>query len=241
MLTYNYRAKGGLCALPSALFYYGMMEQAPVEPSLDEVGAWHRWLLKYCPRLKEDSQRVLVEVCDTKSEESSGGYINRGNVEYVCEMVCDAVKDENLKGAGKNKDELKIEIITFWDSQVLCYASALRDMVSAGQLTADERKQIIVCTVERATEADAVFIDYVRDDHPGITVDRRVLCTTMTRARHAEVHVMDPGIVPKGLFMRPEETPSFHDGRLLSAIYQDVSVNSGILTKGLKPGYEEEW
>jgi superfamily I DNA and/or RNA helicase len=151
-------------------------------------------------------------------------------------MAHNAVKDETLKGFGRAKKHLEILIVTFFQSQAQRYRHELDALLFAGRLKTDELAQIIVHTVDEAQHimADLVFVDSVRNDEPGITADRRALCVAMTRARHAEVIVMNGGTLD-GKQPVPDEMPEGHDPTLLKRIYQDVEKNGGVLAKVADP------
>ncbi len=231
-LTMNHRGYGGLPALPAKVLYHDYMQpaKAGTDAWSSVANAWHAWLLKLCPTLSRNYQRVLVELQGALCEKSGRSFENLEHVEHVADMVYDALKNRRL--TGDNGRAAKILIIAMYRLQVYHHQDALDIMVHGGRLTPAERRQVMVCTVGSAQglEADLVFVDFTRNVSPGSTADLRRLCVAMTRARYAEVILMSRGIFVEENLQR-EELEFGHNVRALAAIYEHVALAGGVVTR----------
>lgn len=104
-------------------------------------------------------------------------------------------------------------------------------MLTDGLLSREQRNQIIVHTVDGAQgfAADFAIVDFVQTSFPGCTSDRRRICVSITRARQAEMILMNRGMFV-GYRERLEEMKYGSDYRLLCKIYSEVASNNGIVT-----------
>jgi hypothetical protein len=116
-------------------------------------------------------------------------------------MVLDALQDTSLSGHG---DQITILIVVMYKAQTYFYQLELDAMVCDGRMTTAQRRQVTIRTADavQGHVADLVFVDFVRNDGPGFTDDRRRLCVALTRAQLAGVVVMSRGVC--GL-------PAFHE------------------------------
>ncbi|KAK0729893.1 AAA domain-containing protein [Lasiosphaeris hirsuta] len=231
-LTVNHRGRGGLVALPSKIIYHHYMQPAVKGKDAwpTETVAWHSFLVAKCPRLSDDTQRILVELQGATTKKLGTSSFNTEHVAYACDVAIEAVRDHNLRGLnGKAKDVL---IISFYTAQVFQYQRELDRRMRKGELKQDERQQIILRTVDSSQgfSADFVIVDFVQAFCPGFTCDRQRVCVALTRDRQAEVILM-----PRGIFVgfrgNLMEMPKGYDPRLLEMIYEDIGNEGGIITQ----------
>ncbi|KAL2014937.1 hypothetical protein VTK56DRAFT_6806 [Thermocarpiscus australiensis] len=239
-LRLNHRGRASLIHLPSSLIYHDtMMPATGVVRWPDEVKAWHAFLTKRCPTLEPCSQRVLIELRGAQTEKLGSSSISTEHVKYACAVALDAVKDDALKGLG-GKDKT-ILIIAFYKAQAHMYGAELDRMLYDGLLSRDQRRQIIVRTVDGAQgfSADFVIVDFVQTRCPGFTCERHRVCVAMTRAKQAEMIIMNRGVFI-GFKGTPQEMPYGHDLRLLAHIYEDVACYGGVVTKNVASQKDSE-
>ena len=231
-LTMNHRGYSGLPALPAKVLYHDYMQpaKAGTDAWSSVANAWHAWLLKLCPTLSRNYQRVLFERHGALCEKIGRSWQNLEHVEHVAGMVYDALKNRRL--TGYNGRAAKILIIAMYRLQVYHHQDALDAMVHDGRLTPAERRQVTACTVGSAQglEADLVFVDFVQNQSPDSTADLRRLSVSLTRARYAEVILMGRGIFVDAITRR-EEMEFGHNVRALMDIYGDVALAGGVVTR----------
>jgi hypothetical protein len=144
-------------------------------------------------------------------------------------MVLDALQDTSLSGHGY---QITILIVVMYKAQTYFYQLELDAMVCDGRMTTAQRRQVTIRTADavQGHVADLVFVDFVRNDGPGFTDDRRRLCVALTRAQLAGVVVMSRGVfVDFQLFTKPWK-PTGQDWSLLGKIYQHVAERGGVVT-----------
>ncbi|KAL2132964.1 hypothetical protein VTI74DRAFT_3064 [Chaetomium olivicolor] len=230
-LKLYHRAKGGLARLPSTIIYQTQMRPTAVgaDARPETTVAWHKFMLKYCPTLHDASQRVLIELQGATTEKLGTSSFNRQHVEYACQVAVDAVKDDTLRGLGHKQKT--ILIVPFYKAQCYLYSAVLDKMVYDGSLSSDQRRQILVRTVDGAQgfAADLTIVDFVQIGCPGFTADRRRICVALTRSRQAEMILMSRGTFVG--FQQSDDMPVGFDVHLLEMIYLDVRSFGGIVTE----------
>jgi hypothetical protein len=80
-LRYNHRSACNLSWLPSKLFYWYEMVSPPNSPWPETANAWHRWLLRYAPQLRDHRYRILLELQGSEVQHLASSCYNLTHVE----------------------------------------------------------------------------------------------------------------------------------------------------------------
>lgn len=197
----NHRSVSELTELTSDLTYKGKMVSARNAPGdIHKAQLWGKFLRSCFPRgggvtgkkFPERPNRVIVNMLNSEEERINSTQINDNHADFVVDIAVKAATDRVLQvGPGD------ILIIPFYLAQVNKITRKLDDMVKRGSLTAAARSCIRVRTVDgsQGDEASLVIWDTVRSKNPGFTTDRYRLNVAMTRAKFAEVGLVDDHIV----------------------------------------------
>ncbi|PHH88830.1 hypothetical protein CDD83_6988 [Cordyceps sp. RAO-2017] len=214
-LLVNNRSFGNLHRLASRLFYdYDMISgyerEARYPASTLHLKRYLEGLGTAVANIREN--RVVVDLSGSREESSRESFWNPAHHEWIVRQVRDLLDDENFRSipdSAGNSHGGTVMISTPYSGAVRHYHVAVKTW------PAELQSRVEVLTVDKAqgNQADIVFLDMVRTIRPGFMEDALRLNVAITRARQAEVIVMNHGMTMRGR------------GRahFLSAIWDDAS------------------
>lgn len=202
-LLINHRSYGNLERLASKLFYGGNMRAGtPLEKRHPETLVH---LHEYMDRLVGHhcfEPRVLVHMLGAQEDMQARSYFNARHQEWVMARIKELLADEKFRRV-ENTDELgTIMIIAPYQAAISHYKMLVRNLDQSVQARVDIR------TVDTAQghQSDVVFLDMVRTRGPGFMDDAHRLCVAITRARQAELIVMNPRMLRRRVDGRLRDT-----------------------------------
>lgn len=211
-LLINKRAFGNLHRLPSEMFYQGKMisgysETARYPSSVEFLKSY----LMSIGNVKElGENRVVVALGDSREEEQRNSFYNPAHHKWIVRQA---------KGLLVNSDFCSLENAKRPGTILIesPYSTAVRRyMADVKQWPRELQDRVEVLTVDKAqgNQADVVFFDSVRTTKAGFMNDPQRLNVAITRAKQAEVILMDNHMTwrrSQGRSVRAEYTAKIWD------------------------------
>ena len=226
----NRRAYGNLHKLSSKIFYNGLMTSSHTGSNMFPPSVMHlrQWLERIGSVKSLTENRIIVHMPEGKEQKSNGSFYNQAHQKWLLEQVESLLEDTAfmaLQHATHAVDKRgTVMIATPYRTAARKYSEAVRKWADSKQ------ERVEVLTVDRAqgNEADIVFLDLVRTDMPGFMDDPQRLNVAITRAKQAEVILMNPGMTWKS---RGQTRTSY-----LSQVWDDSQAGHRIVK--VEPGWE---
>ncbi|KAM7209739.1 P-loop containing nucleoside triphosphate hydrolase protein [Naviculisporaceae sp. PSN 640] len=192
----NHRSLGGLHALPSELFYGSRMTSAQMDGHVPDS---LEYLRTYFLGLRKTESRIMLEstvprfVVDLgeEEEELENSFWNEFNHVWVMERVHELLADPRFLQPDSSTPGT-ILLVSPYRTSFQRYRSAVDEQIHDPK----KRVRVDVRTLGTAqgAEADVVFIDMVKSRASDFSDDSKRLCVALTRARQAEVIMMNRGM-----------------------------------------------
>jgi regulator of nonsense transcripts 1 len=249
-LLVNHRAFGRLERLASDLFYDGIMRSDKAEdelfpPSVRNRLSWLEGVREAKGRVERRKMTVprLLIIHEWTGERKAVQRVgtscwNPKHQEIVMEQVDSLLQDRAFTQVDGTTPGT-IMIISPYREAVFHYQGAVNKSVSK-QL----KRRVQVRTVDTAQgqEADVVFIDMANDHTTAHVENEKRLCVALTRARQAEVILMDVGMTGSGegpVFAIRKNCRSGQEGEVL-VISQPSQPSPPLRRVGWPPSSDED-
>jgi regulator of nonsense transcripts 1 len=247
-LLVNHRAYGGLERLASGLFYDGAMRSEKegdelLPPSVKHLRHWLSTLATGNKLLGDlRVPRLIVSGWRGSEEQQGTSSWNPKHQEFIMKQV-DALLHDRAFVQIDSSEPGTIMILSPYKAAVQHYEGSIKRLP-----TRQMKRRVQVRTVDTAQgqEADVVFLDMVRTRASTHTENAKRLCVALTRARQAEIIMMNRTMVdnhmygmdecPKNLNAVWRKCQSGEEGAVLS-----IPDPSRRLYGGFWGGWDSEW
>ncbi|KAK1750211.1 P-loop containing nucleoside triphosphate hydrolase protein [Echria macrotheca] len=193
-LLINHRAYGGLERLASELFYAGVMRSDKSGDDVFPPSTMYllTWLGELAGgKLMSSTPRLLIANASTQRSQQAGtSSFHPGHQRFVVEQIQRLLVDQKFVQAGSNLRGT-IMVISPYREAVFRYRQAIKEVIARAQ-----RRRIRVMTTDTAQgqEADVVFLDMVKEFPTRHVANPKRLCVSLTRAKQAEIILMEEGL-----------------------------------------------
>lgn len=221
-LLVNNRALGNLHLLPSAMFYNSEMisgyEAADRYPA--SVAYLKRYLQTMVGVEHVDQNRVVVHLKSGQERTEQGSFWNPAQHEWVITNVRALLKDPGFRSIENEEKPGSIMIETPYSTAVRHYIAEVKTWVPEWQ----DRVEVLTVDKAQGNQSDVVFLDMVRTGKAGFMNETERLNVAMTRARQAEVIIMNEGMnwrPCRGLRIKAEYTSQiWEDAKASGRLFQ---------------------
>ncbi len=202
-LLVNHRAFAGLERLPSDLFYDGIMRSDKTDDELLPLSvrrrlAWIQGIRIHgtAANTKPSVPRLLIVHEDSRANRIGTSMWNPKHQEIVLEQVSLLLQDEEFTQVDGITPGT-IMILSVYREAVHRYQGAVNRLLSKRH---KRRCQVRTVDTAQGQEADVVFVDFIHSQATEHTRNMKRLCVAFTRARQAEVLVMQHGMLRAKVF-----------------------------------------
>ncbi|CAM1502141.1 Fc.00g041250.m01.CDS01 [Cosmosporella sp. VM-42] len=212
-LLVNKRAHANLHLLPSKMFYHGEMVSGYDAEELYPPSVLH--LKKYLGLLGNTNHirenRIVVALKNSKEQTQRGSsFWNPTHHQWLIDQVQVLLQDPLFRSVTDPNSPGNIMIQTPYSAAVREYAAEVK------QWSKEWQDRVNVLTVDKAqgNQADVVFLDMVRTAKAGFMNEPQRLNVAITRARQAEIILMNGGMtrrMHRGQPIRAEYTSQIWD------------------------------
>lgn len=246
-LSLNHQAYGNLHILSSDLFWGGQIQSAL--PSSERFPQSTIHLLEYCRNLASDPSlsipRLLVHVKRPRSRRVLPKSSNKNHINWVVQRVIrDLVQDRHFRTTDGKKVG-SIIVTTPYKAQFTDYRKEInglmRELDTEHRLNRghDERLHREVLVEARTADtvqghsADVVVYDLVNSEVTSHVADQNRMCVALTRAKQAEIIVMESSMLGREGPAYARRRPGF-GGSYIDLLYDHCKSNGQVITVDLE-------
>lgn len=267
-LAMNHQAYGDLHTLSSDLFWDGQIESAL--PSNERFPPSTLHLLEYCRNLASDPNlsvpRLLVHVKGSWPRDSQKkSKFNKNHLEWVVtRLVRDLVQDRDFRSTD-GKQPGRIIIVTPYKAQFTMYRKEINDLMKAldrehrlagghgERLHRDVLVEARTNDTVQGQMADVIIYDLVHSELTSHVADGNRMCVALTRAKQAEIIVMEKSMLGREDLVRGRRRPG-PDVSYVDLLYEHCKSNGQVISVGFdeeshvetnyglqQPSYDGPW
>lgn len=245
-LSLNHQAYGDLHILSSDLFWGGQIQSAL--PSSERFPPSTVHLLEYCRNLASNPSlsvpRLLVHVKGPKAMGLKNKF-NRDHMNWVVQrLIRDLVQDRHFRTTD-GKEAGSIIVATPYKAQFTNYRKEINSLMQ--ELDAENRlnrghgqrlhREVLVeartADTVQGHSADVVIYDLVNSEVTSHVADQNRMCVALTRAKQAEIIVMERSMLGREGPVYARRRPGF-GGTYMDLLYDHCKSNGQVVTVGME-------